>query len=45
MGAGEVVRGMITYEAAFLGHLGLRGVGYRKVEGALGLDVLSGRYC
>lgn len=32
-----------TYEAAFLGRLGLRGVGYRKVEGGLGLDVLGRR--
>lgn len=42
VGGGVVLGG--TYEAAFLGRLGLRGVGYRKVEGAPGLDVLSGRY-
>jgi hypothetical protein len=41
VGAGLVLGG--TYEAAFLGRLGLRGVGYRMVEGALGLDLLGGR--
>jgi hypothetical protein len=41
LAAGMVLGG--TYEAAFLGRLGLQGVGYRMVEGALGLDVLCGR--
>jgi hypothetical protein len=41
-GDGVVVLGG-TYEAAFLGRLGLRGVGYRMVEGGLGLDLLDGR--
>jgi hypothetical protein len=35
--------GVGTYEAAFLGRLGLRGGGYRMGEGGLGLDLLSGQ--